>query len=384
MHEHKKFKGIVRGYSSKGLGVVTHPDGRVFFVQGCVRGDEGIFEEKSFTGKFGFADFKELTQKSPWRIESHCPHQGFLPKMCGGCPWMMMDYQEQLWAKMNRVESAFRKAGLKTNISPIQAAPQTFNYRNRASLKTNGKEIGYVSTASNILAPIKTCIILTEKNQETLKQIMKSLPRDDFKTGEGEWNFLEIDEDTDYSQVKLNTHLPFKQGNTQQNIFMQNWVKEKLEGIASGKKILELFCGSGNFTQILADLNFSEICAVEGDKKAVEKLKHKNLKDTQVFVADLFKKDIADTLASFITSPQILLLDPPRDGMKEIASVVEKFSSLEKIISISCDPETCARDLKKLVESGWQIEEVLPLDQFPHTPHVEILATLKKIKHNRE
>ena len=134
------FHAKVRDLSHKGLGVVDHPEGCVFFVPGVWPGDVGEFEILIQKKRYGFAKLIALQTPSLDRVSAPCPYQGFEEGRCGGCAWMIGSYESQLKYKEHIIRHSLERAGIKTKISPILPSANIFHYRNRAQLKTNGKE----------------------------------------------------------------------------------------------------------------------------------------------------------------------------------------------------------------------------------------------------
>lgn len=384
------FQGKVRDLSLMGYGVVDHPEGLIFFVKDSWPGDTAEFEVVATKKRYGFAKINKLIEPSPDRVKSPCPHQGYEEKQCGGCPWMIANYGSQLRFKEKFVKHQLErfKADLtQVKIHPIWASQKQLGYRNRAQLKTDGQAIGFVSRESKNLAPINDCLVLTDKNRETLKKLISKLPNSKWKPSKSyAWNFIDIDENISDEKIILNKRRPFLQGNSEQNEKMREWVKEKLGGVVGcgGGKILELFCGSGNFTEVLAELNDSKIFAIEANTEAIVELKNKKLKNVHAFTLDLTRADFLKKLqlldSSFIDQIQVLLLDPPREGFGFLSELAKNLPNLHTILYVSCDAATFARDCKSIEKFGWHLTEIQPLDQFPHTPHVEILSILRRRK----
>src|SRR5262249_26237901 len=140
-----------------------------------------------------------------------------------------------------------------TVIHPIKGSPQIFGYRNRAQFKTNGEALGYVAAdETKRIVDIHECLVLNEKNQGTLAALREQLPNEQWEPSDDyEWNFIEVDDGTSAKDIKLNIRLPFRQGNTAQNDFMRAWLREQLAQLSPKDEILELFSGSGNFTECL-------------------------------------------------------------------------------------------------------------------------------------
>lgn len=391
------FVAVVRDLTSDGRGVVEHPDGRVFFCEAVWLGEKAEFEILALKGRTGTVRACEFIQKSSARVEPACPFamndvvgnkQGLA---CGGCSWMFIDYQSQLAAKQQRVERAFSKVQPYTNIEPIQASLQILAYRNRAQFKTDGKHLGFVASRSNNIVDIEECKILTRPNQLALQRLRENLPEDSWCPNRSE-KFTTIDiDDSLPSIVSINKRLPFRQANDAQNDYMKAWLKVTVEKAiqqivgknktsdakASQISLLELFSGSGNFTEVLVDYGLLDIKAVEVSSEAIEILTGKCWKNLEVDVVDLFNSEsFRQLVASF--KPEILVLDPPREGLKVSEGLFSKKSKLKHVLYISCDLATLARDCRLFVENGFKVRSVQPLDMFPHTPHIETMVHLSR------
>lgn len=377
------FKGTVRDISAQGLGVVDHPDGRVFFVRGSWPGDEGEFRIQSLEKRYGFADIVSLNQRSPDRVEVPCPHSGFSDGLCGGCPWMGINYEKQLEQKQKMVSYLLKRNGAETEgiteLLPILPSEKIFAYRNRAEFKTDGKQLGYVTPGTKILAPIENCRILTEKNQQTLQTLRSKLPHQDWAPSEDYlWSYLQIDDWMEPSEVQPNKKRPFFQANSLQNQAMREWLRRKLKEENRSLPILELFCGSGNFTKVLHEEGFKNIHAVEGVPSAIEKLNAHGWSGVHGQVANLFIPSQWKNVWKVSKDAEVLLLDPPREGFRKIEGFLEKMKKLRRILYISCETREMTSEVKILKKYGWVLKSVQPLDQFPHTPHVETLSEIIK------
>lgn len=382
MHLH--FNSIVRDLSHKGLGVIDHPDGRVFFVRGVWPGDEGEFEVSEDAPKYSEARLVRLTKHSPDRVEILCPHRGSKPGQCGGCPWMMASYESQLKFKVKRLLHSMdkRRVDYHSVLKSTIPSSNVFNYRNRAQFKTDGENIGYVSEGTNILAPVQDCLILNPLLRNLFHEIKAQLPRENFRPSGGHhWNFLDVDDETTLETLQMNKRRPFKQGNTAQNTRMQEWVKEKFSAIHSHKPIIDLFCGSGNFTQVLSELGFENILAVEVQGVALQDLANRKLGGVRILDLDMNSQGAWSKLAKHQPHAKAILIDPPREGMEKRRGLFKYLDNLENIFYISCELDTFSRDAEDIIKHGWELIELTPIDLFPHTPHIEIMAHFKKIRH---
>jgi 23S rRNA (uracil1939-C5)-methyltransferase len=149
------------------------------------------------------------------------------------------------------------------------------------------------------------------------------------------------------------------------------------EGIGAAKRVADLFAGLGTFTFALA--RTAAVDAFEADEAALAALaqgarKTPKLKPIRTFTRDLFRSPLRPKeLAAY----DAVVFDPPRAGAsaqaKELAA-----SKVPKVVAVSCNPGTLARDLRILVDGGYRISRVVPVDQFLFSPHIEVVAHLER------
>lgn len=376
------FVGKVRDLSHKGLGVVDHPDGRTFFCRGTWPGDLGEFEIHEHTKKYDEIKLLRILKSSDNRIEPVCPHRGIHPGQCGGCPWMIANYDSQITYKLKRLKHALEKRNLKFDdqiLKPVIKSKKILGYRNRVQLKTNGEVLGYVSEASSVLAPVQNCLIMNEKLNVLFDQLKSTLPKDDFKpTQNHNWCFIDIDDEMGIDEVKINKRRPFRQGNTEQNEVMKKWVEEKFSNIPRHYPVIDLFCGSGNFTEVLSRMGFENILAVEVQGIAIQILKDKKLSGVRVLELDMLQKGNWAMIARLQPHAKAILIDPPREGIGKRKGLFKYLDNLEEIFYVSCELDSYSRDIVDIISHGWSAEEIIPIDLFPHTPHIEIMSSFKK------
>jgi len=169
----------------------------------------------------------------------------------------------------------------------------------------------------------------------------------------------------------------FCQVNLQQNI---NMIKLILEMVAGGphKRVLDLYCGYGNFSLVLAKLG-AEVLGVDAQNSAIRSAQRNALLNniqTCRFVKNRVPAAVKSLLAAGNTF-ETVILDPPRQGAPEIVALLPELSP-EEIIYISCNPATLARDLASLIPAGYQLSRLVPIDMFPQTHHLESVAHLKR------
>lgn len=376
------FQGRVRDIASDGRAIVAHPDGPVVFVPGLWLNELATIRVTGAKGRAWQGELVELLEANPARVAAPCKHHGFSKPSdstpaCGACPWMFIDYAEQLAVKQRRVEQAFQRLGVADRVAAIWGALEHLAYRNRAQLKTDGELLGFVAAGSRRIAPVQDCLILSKHNRELLQQLREQLPNRDWRPGRrGDWTTLDIDEQVDLKSVSVNARLPFRQANDAQNDRMRDWLAELATEFAD-QQVLELYCGSGNFTEVLSAAGAS-VLALEGDEAAVQQLQQRNLPGVTVRRVDLFAEQAFEQLSPGVGNFDVLVLDPPRDGLKVTRGLLPKRSRLRTVAYISCDLATLTRDVAYFQEHGFEVISVQPLDQFPHTPHIECLVYLQR------
>ena len=379
------FTGTITHLSQKGLGVVKNMQNNIsYFVYGTWPGDHGEFEviNKSLDNKkFAYAKLIRLVQPSPQRQTPSCQHLSLQENACTGCSWMIANYTAQLEQKQNRIRYAMQRVGFdidKLSIQSIHPAPQVYGYRNRCQLKTDGLQLGFISESTHCIAPIHDCIILNDTCRNLLQTVQRQLPQSAWHTDSAQnWHTIDLDDNMQPGDIVIDRKRPFKQGNSQQNAWMQGWLQKRLAEHPNLGKVVELFCGSGNFTQFIAASNCDSILAFEADFDAVQRLKALNLKRTKPVVADLFSINSWKKIQHHVQDAKTLVLDPPRAGLKKHQGFFDSFRTLETIIYISCNPETFARDAWFFNQHGFTAVKIQPIDLFPHTPHVEVLSEFR-------
>ena len=377
--DRRLFEATVQDMASDGRAVVKHPDGRTFFVPGAWLNERIQVRPTGQQGKVAFGHLVAVLEKSGARVIPSCPHHGHSDGKCGGCPWMMASSDGQLSAKVQRLTYALERLGASQSLQPIIAAPSPLGYRNRAQFKTDGRTLGYVSMRSNTLVPIDECKVLSDANQRSLTELLTSLPNQSWQPkGRSPWVTIDIDDQA--SDFQIDARMPFRQGNSAQNVVMQDWLAAECRRHKSDTAVLELFCGGGNFTEVLVKAGFTHIVAAEVGAVSLSDLASRDWPQVTPLEIDLFDEESVERLARRHKNTQLMVLDPPREGLKVRAPLLKKLRALETVLYISCDLATWARDAADFQASGFMIDAVTPIDLFPQTPHLELLSRLVRAR----
>jgi 23S rRNA (uracil1939-C5)-methyltransferase len=370
-----------------GLG---HANGLTVMVQLVAPGDRVRVSTGKRNGNLVFAQLEEILEPSPLRVEPGCKYFG----KCGGCNFQQLPYEEQLKAKVAIIEDCLRRIAkietpLEINITP---SPDPWHYRSRANwhADTANKKLGYFYRNSNEVCDVDECPKLVEPLQDELTQLRNELP------WEGLWgNIVHIDAASAGGKISLHSaefveepeELTFESNGFEfkynAKVFFQGnpYITPKLVEAAvkdlQGGVALDLYCGVGLFTLPLAK-KFTSVVGVEENPESISFAKknadENGCNNIEFTTADVGKgiKENSRRLRGLDT----LLLDPPRTGVEKsvIGSIIDL--SPAKIVYVSCDPATLARDLKAL-SGKYELTEIEAFDMFPQTHHVETLAKLK-------
>ena len=256
-------------------------------------------------------------------------------------------------------------------------ADEPWGYRNRMQFKTDGKRLGFFGAGSNQLVDVWDCPVLSKTNRGTLEALRSTLPNKKWSSDKRRgkrWSTLHVDESLE--QVSVDTRLPFRQANDAQNARMLQWLEQVVAEFDTSVVVLELFAGNGNLTQILARHGHS-VTAVEADSACVREIEERRLPNVKTQTGDLFQEKQVEALVASVVSTELLVMDPPREGMELSPTLVKGLPHLDKVVSISCDVATWARDCGAFIDAGFSLTKVTVLDMFPQTPHVEILSLLE-------
>ena len=369
-----RFTGIVRDVSADGRGVVQAPDGQVVFVAGVWQGEK-VEIERLREGKSTSAELISLLQPSDARRAAECEYHR--EGSCGGCPWMFVDYLTQLEQKQARLSKLVERITGKAASCAVLGASQTLGYRNRAQFKSDGVKLGYVAQGTHEIVDVTHCPVLNVTNQVHLSALRQSLPNSGWRPSKNRrWTTIDIDDERGTPLV--NQRQAFRQGNSEQNEQLRAWLRNRLTNLSRPNTVFELFCGSGNLTEVIAEQVDVPVIAIEGDEMSLDALSARNLCKVQPVRVNLFSKHSIGDNMPICQSDIGVVLDPPRDGLKEREALKPWFTRAEWVVYVSCDLATWERDAAFLQSCGLDLDEATGLDMFPQTPHIETLSVFTR------
>lgn len=430
-------KVTIESLSHEGRGV-THIDGKATFISGALPGEEVTFTYTSTRRSHDEGKVEEILKASPDRVEPKCKHYD----ICGGCSLQHLSTEAQIHYKQKSVLESLKHLG---KVEPQEVfdpiTGDVWGYRRKARLgakfviKKDKVLVGFRERHGGFLAEIESCEVLHESVGTKLKAFQEMMygmesrdttPQIEVAVGDNAtaliirhleplsekeqqmWiDFAKEHEFQLYLQPKGPTTVhciwpenpslfyehkdfdtkvhfgpqDFFQVNSSINRQMVPRAVELLQ-LTGKERVLDLFCGLGNFTLPIAH-KAEHVTGVEGDLVMVNRARQ-TARDNGITNTDYFACNLMGTELELKSEPWLkqkydcILLDPPRSGAKEIIEYFGKLGA-KRIVYVSCHPATLARDAGELVHThGYKLLGAGIMDMFPHTAHVESIAIFEK------
>lgn len=397
----------IRGVAAGGDGVGTLPDGRTVFVPRTAPGDTVRLRSVRRHARFARAEIAEVVEPGPGRVEPPCLH--YVRDRCGSCQLQHLDSATQQGVRRTIVGDAMRRiARLDREDPPMLGDGPPFGYRARITLTVRHGAIGYHRHgAPDQIMEITSCLLASEPVRTlhaAVRRGRRHLPRDAEQVslredaegglhvvvrtaGEGTWT----DAAALAAELPDGVHLwwhpaggaarvvagsadpfpatVFAQVNPAVASAVRRAALDAL-GPVSGARVWDLYAGIGESTAALADAG-AQVASVERDPRAV-----RHAVGVGPAGPDRRVGDVADH-APRLPAPDLVLTNPPRLGMEESVTAVLRESGAGRLVYISCDPATLARDIGRL-SPAYRLADLTAWDQFPQTAHVECVATLER------
>jgi 23S rRNA (uracil1939-C5)-methyltransferase len=341
-------------YSAEGAGVARLADGCVVFVDGGVRGDVCEIAITKALKRVRHAQIVKIINPSEHRIPMDCAVFG----LCGGCDFRHISYEEELFAKRKRVNDALRRiGGADIEVEDILTTGKINGYRNNIQLKTDGRKTGFYSKSSHEIVEINHCLLIDDEMNNKLRQ--------------GVTNIRTSVEAIGGLTFKISPE-SFFQVNTGAALLLYEKARE-YAALQPHEFLLDLYCGTGTIALFLAR-DAEKALGVELSEEAIKDAKE-NAKLNNIINVSFLCKDVSELDTSGL-APDCIIADPPRKGLSaEALRKIEELAPL-RIVYISCDPATLARDIKLL--ENYEVTRACAVDMFPRTRHVECVARLER------
>lgn len=389
---------------------VARHEGKVVFVPYLIPGEEALVEIVEEKANYLRAWPVEVISPSPDRVEALCVHFG----VCGGCHWQHISYQRQLALRQEVLLSQLARIAHLPDaaVKPTVPADEPWYYRNNVQLHLDQEgRLGFIGASDHQVLPISECHImhpLVWDMWSALEIEFPGLERITLRAGTASQEQLvvlesgtddvpEVEVDLPVSCVLLlpdgtpvifvgAPHITERVGGRQLRVSANSFFQvntrqaERVISIVEGyaeprgnELLLDLYCGVGTFGLSLAD-KVAAVVGIDNSESAIEDARFNsqdldNVQFLQGSVEELIP-DVEEKL-------DLVLLDPPRHGVskKALDAIMKRVPG--RVIYVSCDPATLARDVGIMVRSGYNLVAVQPVDMFPQTYHVEAVALLR-------
>ena len=384
---------------------ICYVNNKITFVENALPSEQVIIRLTKESKKFNEAEVLEYIVTSEDRVISPCPYFN----TCGGCELLNLSYEDTCKYKKEKLENILSKyANIKTKVEIVKCK-NPLNYRNKITLKVDQGKYGYFAHKTHKLINIDKCLLaepainnfikdidkLNIKNGEVIirsnynseliiwiKSKDKVKPNISYLKSKHKIVGIILNEETiegDSSFIEIINHQLFTV--SYDSFFQVNRdICSKLfnlinKHINDNETILDLYCGVGTLG-INASKNAKKAFGIEIVKNAVlnaitnSKI---NKRDNIYYMLG----DVSSCLPKIKDKVDTIIVDPPRAGLDKVTKDTIIEFNPNKIIYVSCDPMTLARDLKEL-SSYYNIIEVKGLDMFPHTQHIESFVVLER------
>ena len=377
------------GSIANGGHFIARHNNQIIFVRHSIPGEKANVKITAVNSKFAFGDAIEILKKSKDRVEAPCKYAR--PEGCGGCDFQHIKSQAQSVLKRTVIQDQFKRIA-KIEVIPelISTEPSNgLNWRSRLNLSVSeNKNLGFRAYRSNKIIEVDECLIALKgindseifskkwDNENNLK-ISYSSERDinisQFgKTVSGSNNLREVVDDNKY---EISPQSFWQSHKNAPRLLLEQVIK--FANIKKSQKICDLYGGVGLFT-----LPISKLTGENGEVHLIE-MDSICIKDASKMFGDvknifIHHGKVEQKLGS-IKKIDTIILDPPRNGVSKqvINQMIEKKP--KSIIYVSCNPSTLARDSKNLLDNKYALSNIVGLDLFPMTHHIECVAYFTKI-----
>jgi 23S rRNA (uracil1939-C5)-methyltransferase len=396
-----------------GSGFARH-NGKVIFVPFSVPGDRLLVHSVEEKKTYIRAAIDRIVEPGSGRIDPQCPHFG----RCGGCQWQQLEYARQVDAKRQILQELFHHKFPQTQAIPIimRACLQPFGYRSRTRMQLRGSgstaSVGFFQSESHIVKDVEYCPLFRPSLNEALNSLRQFKIKVDTDNSPQEMDMACSEEEGTWATARVGSDIndgvstlfgtgkredvvlrrkvgEFIYAVTASTFFQANdfmiteltaQVRKSAE-TAGSESALDLFSGVGLFSLPLAQ-QFKKVVAVENSQPSCRFCKSnasaaglKNIQTVCMDVVSWLESEASSGSPNF----ELIVLDPPRTGAGPAIMDRLREWAPEKILYVSCDPQTLVRDLARISPHDYRIDSVEGLDMFPQTYHFETVVGLTKL-----
>ena len=398
----------VTGIAHGGDALARH-EGKVIFVPYTLPGEEVLVELTEEKAKYARAHLLEVIAASPQRVEPRCPHFG----TCGGCHWQHIAYETQLSLHEDTLRSQLKRIGhlMDVPVQPSLSMSNPWHYRNHVQLHLDeAGHLGFMAARENRVVAIQECPIMHPLVADVFAALdidFPELKKVSIRAGTTTQQQLLILETVGETAPALEADMAVScvlllGDGTAVTYVGDNYVSENLAGRSfrvsatsffqvntaqtehvlatvrhyltprPNEVLLDIYCGVGIFGLSLAE-EVRRVIGIEDSESAVADARFNSQGIDNVQFLQGRAEELLPDLEERV---DMVILDPPRQGCHKKALTALLELAAPKITYVSCDPATLARDVRGLVQGGYELVEVQPVDMFPQTSHTEAIALL--------
>ena len=368
--------------------MIARVDGRIVLVSGAIPGERVVARVERIGKGVVYAETTTIEVRSPDRRDASSD------PLCGGCLYNHIAYPRQLEIKSQVLADAFARIGHLELPDAIQVrASREDGYRMRARLHVRGGRVGFFREATHDLCDAAATRQLLPDAVAAVERAARvaGVEKAEIELSEnvpGTERAIAIDgrvhtgadcvHDTltiDGHRVSLRRHvLAFSQGN---RYLLEALVNHVVARVRPAATIVDLYAGAGLFSVPMGIATGAQVTAVEGDRYAAADLAW-NAGSAEGAHVRAEHRPVEDFATHTRIKPNALVVDPPRTGMSRVALDGVLRLGPARIVYVSCDVATLARDARRLVDAGYTIAHADAFDMFPNTPHVETVVVFER------
>ena len=404
--------------------MIARHGGQVVLVQGGIPGERVLARIERVERQLAFAATTEVLEPSPDRVEP------LADAACGGCLYSHVSYARQRSLKGEVIQDAFVRLGRLPIEAPAVAPSPDRAYRMRARLHVRNARIGFYREGTHDLCDAAATGQLSEAAVTAATRAVQSLVNDGLTlmaieltenlpanervvhvvpAGEQDVTIEQLEAALNAGALtgcsgraaggplrvsgmpmvsdslsaltggraatgSLQRHAEsFFQAN---RFLLPDLVQSVLDAVPADRTVLDLYAGVGLFAVALAATGREGITAVEGDRSSGNDLTANAVRQGGAIA--VWNQSVEEFLRRRRRTPGTIIVDPPRTGLSRDAALAIARAGADRLLYVSCDPPTMARDARRLVDAGYQLTSLRAFDLFPNTPHVESLGIFNK------
>jgi 23S rRNA (uracil1939-C5)-methyltransferase len=349
---------------------VAREQGKAVFVSYTIEGELVSAEIVRDKKQFAEAELVEVKESSPNRVAPKCPYFG----RCGGCAYQHIDYQHQLMTKWRQVRDALQRIGKleRVPMRPIIPSPKHYAYRNRITVHAQDGVIGFFRRDSHHLIDVDRCPISRDEVNCVLAEL-----RQQRHVRAGHYTLRAASEPRVFSQV---------------NDDVAQALRDLVVNLVPSNQdlLIDAYCGAGVLAKALLN-KFRRVIGIDWDRFAIATA-NENAAEEETYIAGDVEEELqkigaihsnscacGGNMQSGSMGATTIIVDPPAMGLpRQVRKTVIDLAP-HTLVYVSCNPPTLARDLRDL-NNHFTIDSVTPLDMFPQTAEIEVVAHLRAMR----